>query len=366
MKINYNRKKREPEVDRQIKVNYAPAKRVLNKFKWRLTVLVILSPFIYFVGKLLFGLLLSSASGFVVLNNSMTYQAPRDCAVEEIHVSTGENVKSGQLLVILKDSELEELIKKATKDLDNLKNILITNEDIKVNYLRKQLGQAQKSLVYYTQQYSKINYLFERQAATVNEKKTALLQLDAIRSKYYDIEYEIESLKLEKIQTNQELSVRPEYIALVDKIKELRQKKSQLVIRAKGDEAITSLDVQTGNVLFRGDQILRSVVKDKPVIIAYVKPDFIDRIAQGQIADIKLPSGIKIKAIVQDNVLTTSRLPEYLTTPMLGRQRMLLVNLRPLQDVPEKELVDGLPVKVTFIGKTQTLITKIEKLFQWD
>ncbi|MGL1931300.1 MAG: HlyD family efflux transporter periplasmic adaptor subunit [Desulfotalea sp.] len=357
MNINFNRKRRDPEVDRQMKVNYAPGKRLLNKLKWRLTLLIILSPFIYFAGKLLFSLLLSPASGFVIIG-SQAYQSPVDSIVAELNVNVGQKIKINDTLAILSDPALEEMISKSQKDFDNLTKEMGTAQEVKIKYYKKQMALAQSFVNYNIENYKNIKYLFENQAATINEKKTALVQLNSAKSALYGLQLNVDTLKYEITNNQKDLSIKPDYIALNDKLERLKKAKKELVIKAKSDGIVTEASVKVGDVLFRGDIIVRLSQPELQTIIAYVKPSHIDLVNDGQLADVKFPSGIIIKARIKSDVATTGRLPEYLTTPMLGRQRMLLVHLIPLGDIPEDEKIDGLPVTISFMTKMQSLIDK--------
>ena len=99
MKINFTKKKAYPKAEGNIAVNYGPAKRVASYLKWRLTILLVLSPFIYFLLKLGFSFLIAPSTGFITLD-VMNYYSPGNGIVVQNHAQKGEEVEKGDLLVV--------------------------------------------------------------------------------------------------------------------------------------------------------------------------------------------------------------------------------------------------------------------------
>ena len=181
MKINYDRKRREPTHEGKMRVPYAPAKRSLSNLKWRLTLLLVLSPFIYFLGKVILALFVAPSSGFVILDTHQ-YQSPADCKVKEIFVDIGSVVDAGMPIVTFADFELDQEIEEVTIRIDDIDQI--NNGSTSTgSYLRKQLLFARESLAQRKKVHGDIQFLFRQGAATIAELNTAKNQLNEAHSR---------------------------------------------------------------------------------------------------------------------------------------------------------------------------------------
>jgi multidrug resistance efflux pump len=361
MKISYNRKRRDPTLEGQIPVQYAPAKRTLANLKWRFTLLIVLSPFIYFALKMAISLFIAPSSGFVVLDLQQ-YQSPADSAVQEIKVEIGQQVDIGDQLIVLKDQELDYELGRIQRTIDGL--LADPGDDsISGEYLSKQKKLAEDAVVYQKNRVANISFLYRQSAATMAEHKAALSQLNTALSQLNGADYQLKQWSQRQQLTPEDLRKTPKFTEVFAKLEQLEAERQQLSVRATYPGQVTEISVTLGQVVQKGGKIISVAHQDRQVIASFMQPSDVDRVQQGEMADIVFPSGKIIKGRVQYNPSVTGRLPAYLATPMLGRQRMVIVHLVPVDPIPEEERIDGLPVKVNFKTPLQQLIDKVKKIF---
>lgn len=362
MNINFNRKLRDPDREGQMRVRYAPGKRNLGQLKWRLTLLIILSPFIYFLGKILLGFFLGPASGFVMLDTHQ-YQCPGDGKVKEFYVEVGQEVAENQLLMVVGDYELERKIEEIRSQLSEIREVKI--DDTTAEYLYEQVEFAREALKHQEKQFFDIDFLFRQGAATVAEHSTAKNYLNAAKARLSTREHEqrqwlAKSVAATPLDGTGSIMVGD----LRKKLIALEEEQGRLSLFALYPGRVTEVFVSKEQLVMKAEPAMAITRRSNPTVLAYVEPKNIERAKSGEIVRIELPSGREVKGRVQDNPGVTGRLPSYLSSPMLGRQRMIVVYLRPLEPLPANEVVDGLPVKVHFQTPGGKALEKFFALFR--
>ena len=361
MKINFTKKKAHPQTEGNIAVNYGPARRVASYLKWRLTILLVLSPFIYFLLKLGFSFFIAPSTGFISLD-VMNYYSPGHGIVVETYAKKGEFVKKGDLLVILKNTDMEDSLANLVTQLGFIDNRIQAPEpsDNRDDLLRAQLRAARRSLAFAEARYKDTCFIFEQGAATLAELTSAKDMLDSRRERLLAIQYALSQwLQAQKDRTSRFdedfKKIMAEKAQLEQQIGQLRGRLGQYRIKAVEDGRVVAANLKPDQYVTIGDSLLTTTHQDGVSITAYLSPKYTDRAPVGRELDVILPSKTVVRAIVQYEAHETDRLPAYLSTPMLGRQRMVVVELQPLTPIPQEEMIDGLPVEVIFDTKFQKL-----------
>ncbi|TKB26883.1 HlyD family efflux transporter periplasmic adaptor subunit [Desulfopila sp. IMCC35006] len=361
MNISYDRKRRDPTREGQMKVPYAPAKRALSNFKWRLTLLVVLSPFLYFGGKMVYSMFVAPSSGFVMLD-IQKYQSPAESLVQKINVEIGQQIEAGDLLITLEDRQIESELVRLQAAREDLLAASDTDQG-SGEYLLKQKKLALEAVAYQRSGFENISFLFQRGAATIAEKKTAFSQLNGARLQLNSAEHALSQWAERQQSSPERIRKMPEYRQLQEKIAQLEQEKMRLSVYSTSPGQVTEINVAQGQVLPKGEELIAVARQDKQIIASFISPNHLARVQLGEIADVVFPSGKVIKGRVQYNPRITGRLPAYLATPMLGRQRMVIVHLTPLEPIPPEESIDGLPVDVNFISFARQFIERVKNIF---
>jgi len=359
--INFNRKRRDPDREGQMRVRYAPAKRNLAQLKWRLTLLIVLSPLLYFLSKIILGFFLEPASGFVMLD-TYHYQCPADGTVKAFYVEVGQNVAENQLLLVVEDYELERKIAEIRSQLSEMQ--ATNNNDLTAEYLDEQVALARAAVNHQQQQFADIDFLFRQGATTIAEHSAAKNYLNAAKARLSTRAYE-QRQWLVKSAAATSLGETGSMVAkdLRKKLIVLTEEHRRLSLYALYPGRVTAVFVAKAQLVQKAEPAVAISRPSNPRILAYLEPKNSNRAENGAIVQIELPSGREVNARVQDNPGVTGRLPSYLSSPMSGRQRMILVYLQPLEPLPTNEIVDGLPVKVYFPTPGRKVLEKFLALF---
>lgn len=360
MNINFNKKRRQPTREGHVEVPYAPGKRTLSNLKWRLTLLVVLSPFIYFGGKMIFSLFVAPSSGFVVLD-IQHYQSAGEGIVREIFVEIGQKVEVGEMLMVLEDRELDAEISRQESNLLAMMEHS-SKDNLSGAYLTKQRDLALSSVEYQRERLADISYLFSQGAATTAEKKSAVAQLEAAKMNLNSAQYALDQWKANEQQSTEDIKKSSAYRNLIAKLALLQEEREQLTILATYPGQVTEISATMGQIVLKGNPLIAIAHQDRQVIASFIHPSDIDRIDLDKPVDIVFPSGTVIQGKVQYNPSVAGRLPSYLATPMMGRPRMVVVHLVPLSPVPAQESIDGLPVDVKFNPPVQVFLNRMRSL----
>ena len=345
-----------------MQVPYAPAKRNLSNLKWRLTLLLVLSPFIYFLMKIILALFIAPSSGFVILDTHQ-YQSPADCKVKEIFVDVGSTVNVGKPVVTFEDFELEQEIEEIGSRLRDVQQ-MGNGSTSTSRYLREQVVFARESLAQKEKIHADVQFLFHQGAATIAEFTAAKNQLNDAKSRLSTREYELKQWQEKNNDQVQQANNSVVIGELQKKLAKLEGEQKRLTLHAMQEGRVSEILVTEGELIQKTETAVVITKMEKPMVLAYVDPKDINQVQRGEIADIVLPSGYKIKGLVEENPGFTGRLPAYLSSPMLGRERKIVVFLQPLEMFPASEIVAGLPVKVYFQTFAIELIEKIRGYFR--
>jgi len=84
----------------------------------------------------------------------------------------------------------------------------------------------------------------------------------------------------------------------------------------------------------------------QPVVVCYLAPEYLDYVAQGQLASVKLPNGTLIRAEIKEPTQLVGKVPKQLSGPFDGDKPALKVTLALHQHLPLA--IEGVPVEVSF------------------
>jgi multidrug resistance efflux pump len=303
MKINFNRKPTEPDVEQNLKVPYAPAKRKLFQFRWYLILALVVSPFVYVFWSALTGWFMVDAPGYVEIP---TYQmfAPQASVVNKILVKENEAVEKG--------AELIQLIRpEGEKRLEILREETY-NPSPKALY-GKQVELVRKSLKDY-------EALYKSGAATIGEVDAARLRLLQVMS--------MDQRWLTQL-ADTELSAQ------------------NIVIKAPNNSIVIRIETKEGISVQQGDPLITIQEATKPRVIALLAPRFALYARPGQKASVQWESGLEVDATVLFEGTISSRIPEKMRN-FKNQNQGIVVQLELHSDIPGTLAVDSLPVKVKF------------------
>jgi protease secretion system membrane fusion protein len=160
--------------------------------------------------------------------------------------------------------------------------------------------------------------------------------------------------------------VRPELHALTERLRALNETQSRLIIRSPSNGRIVGLSVQTvGSVITPGQLLMEVVPRDELLTIeARVGPQFIDRLAEGDLVDIRFNAFANTPQLVVPGILMSLSADTVADKSGNGRDApyyLARITLSPDATgiLGDRKLQPGMSVEVVFKTGTRTLLQYI-------
>jgi multidrug resistance efflux pump len=350
MKVSFQKKDKDPTVVQGMRVPYAPARRKAAQWRWYLILLIVSSPLLFFLFKMVKSFVVVDASGFISLER-VAVNSNSTGVLETLFVETGQVVSRGKAVARLHNPHLDGQKALLESELETLERWPTDFGKARVQLIRRRLHLTKEILTTQSQYLNNVAFLIEQGAATAAE-----LDLARERRNQAQMDYDQAWFEHQKLQQDRN---RPGFgtamaeapsggLQIIAKIKSLEQEQALLEQVAPYDGRILDVYAVQGQALSPGAPILLLGRSDKPSVVAYLAPKYVKYAQSGRYATVTLPDGRKLKARVRENANLTKRLPADLSSPIGSRDLMLLVNLELLTPLPDIQWVDGLPVSVRF------------------
>ncbi|WP_412514207.1 HlyD family efflux transporter periplasmic adaptor subunit, partial [Shewanella indica] len=134
--------------------------------------------------------------------------------------------------------------------------------------------------------------------------------------------------------------------SLLLKLAELQAKRQQLTLQAPFAGRVADVLVQRGEAIAEQQPMLWLSGRAQPVVVCYLAPEYLDYVAQGQQASVKLPNGTLIRAEIKEPTQLVGKVPKQLSGPFDGDKPALKITLALHQNLPLA--IEGVPVEVSF------------------
>lgn len=357
MKIRFTPPKPNQAVDtnRGIAVPYASSKRFVQQWRWKLIVMITITPFAYLAWKMLAPVFLLTAPGFIYVEKDVL-TAPVPSVIAEVHVRVGEYVQQGAPLLTLHSNELDQKIRNTRAELGeiSLKSDemcdMATAQEAAMNLLSRQVEKARLGVSRQQERWQIIRRLHSLGAATAAELNAASIQLDTAHSALIKAQLDAQTAQ----NDYQGSSKNALHIRLKKRQEELfvqlyryETEQAALIVAAPRDGAVLALPATKGQMLQAG-QDAAVLGYATPHVLAYARPEIIRHIRPGNQATVSLPNGPSLTATVREFPTQSRRLPVDLSSPIAVRDIMVLVNLDFISPPPPERAIDGLPVEIRF------------------
>lgn len=350
MKVNFNTKRQQdPTRDKGLKVVYAPAKRSAPKWRWYLILLVVSSPLLYFLFKLVVAQVVVSAQGVITLEK-IAVNSSGTGYVDDILVKAGDTVDQGYVLVKLGSPTLDRKERVLRTEFDNIGSSLPPSGLHTENLLRNRIELAKIDVEYHKDKLDKVQFLFDQGAATIAELNQAEAMLS--RSKFTlnqaqgELTAHLERIRKEQWQPDIQYSTRRQMIhAELEVIEEQRKRLAQ---KAPFQGRILDIFIDSGQTVSPGSPLILMGKLEDPYIVAYLDPKYAKHALAGRQVTVKMPDRKSLRAAVRENATLTQQMPSNLSSPISSREMMVLVKLDFLTPVSDAERIDGLPVSIRF------------------
>jgi len=352
MKISFSSdKKGDAAIENNVKLPYAASKRAVPQFRWFLILLIVSSPFIILLGKMLLDWLFVTSPGTVWMEKKMVNSIEAG-TVEKVLYRRGEAVPPDAILLRVKrklpEARLEQIaLLEAEREAVNKaggnqpSSVVAQGRDVS-----HEIFIAQQSIAYYEQARDNAKRLLEQGAGTKAE-------LDSAENRLREAKAALASLVSSSsapAARNEAPIVNPVRTSQVEQsIKSLKKMTEEYFeIKAGQGGKVSSLFVSEGQSFSAGEPLAVIVNTEQVHVVTYVDPNDFKHIKIGTVATVKMHgSGRKVKAVVEQPPVSADNVPNGISEKLYPiTMRGVQLYLKVLDPLSEEETIDGLPVVV--------------------
>ena len=346
MGFDFNNKKNVSEKENNI--SYAPAKRHLAKWQWYLLVLIILSPVLYFLAKIVADEFIVVASGYVAYDK-ISVRAPESGYIDSVSIKEGGHVKSGQLLMHIHSPKVTENVNHLQKELSLLKKLQLNTKNPAIEHFMIMKEKLQKHLRKTIAYVKTMEYLRGKKLSTIVDTQKARIDLKDIELEIADIDRRIAESNI-----NHKFKLENQYGKIISELKReiigLRISLCLMDIKSSWNGNITKIFTNGDEYVTKGQPLMSIATKDNLRVIAHLNHRFMSgKIYQGKKVTVILPDNLKIKGKI-------SKIPNLAehqdkSTNIIKQEKNKILLIISLQNkLPQKYQIYGLPVKVVLEG----------------
>nr|WP_243879979.1 HlyD family efflux transporter periplasmic adaptor subunit [Shewanella algae] len=337
VKVTYQAaaKAQQPTRDQGLKVDYGPAKRGGMKWRWYLLLLLVIAPVVLLLWVLLRPSLFVLAPG-ILTSEPLEMRAMQKGRLLELSVQPGSRVDAGL------DASIDEL----QRQLAELTPPSL-EQDLAI------LGQLEQRVLVAEQGVKRQDELLSQFESFRKQGVVPTADMAAVMQAHTSARMALEQARAELLQQRQLQQQEREagVIAqsrnsLLLKLAELQAKRQQLTIQAPFAGRVADVLVQQGETIAEQQPMLWLSGRAQPVVVCYLAPKYLNYVAQGQQASVKLPNGTRIRAEIKEPTELVGKVPKQLSGPFDGDKPALKVTLALHQSLPLA--IEGVPVEVSF------------------
>jgi len=313
------------------KVPYAAAKRLAPKWRWRLILAVVFSPVLYLAYSAAKEVFTLSAEGTVSLAQ-YTVRAPAGGRTARVAVTVGAKVSKGDILLELDDPGLDaEIAERSGAASHSVRTVSGPPTG-----LQEELDLDTRILTSAEQRLADVRDLLSQGAATAAEVREAQISADEAEAAVLRVRQQMRGPAGETPSPTQ-----PE-------LHRLLAARDQLTIRAPADGYVIEILTKENEGVNAGSPLLLLSGNTEPEVLAYVRPELLGKVHTGSAATLRLPSGVKLQAVVGGGPFITQRALTVPDNPFGERTPTVVLHLRASEPWPPAARINGLPVAVRF------------------
>ena len=344
MKVQFHIDKQlQPQSEDGVKVVYGKAKRTGYRIRWYFLLALVISPIIVMSYFLYREHLMVIAPGLIT-STPLTLTANDDGVVGAIDVKVGNTLDAYTQITRITNQAISDEINYIEQALESLPDT--TSADFSV-YIQA-IEDAQTSL-------NSIEEITQRYHAHRKNGKVSDSDYAAVINANTAAQMELASRKI-ALEEARRLHFERQKAGAISTARRALEK--ELVVKHAKFAALNVttpyrariVDVRAieGERVNKGDPILTIARDQKPHVIAFLKPKFIERAKVGAKASIEFADGQSYSATVSEEVELVSKLPVQLAKPFEGQPAFLKVRLDIDDDLPRSRWVEGNTVEINF------------------
>jgi multidrug resistance efflux pump len=333
MKINFGSSPSATYETNGLAVRYAPSKRQLAQWRWRLLILLVLSPLLIFTGRLLYGAIWADMPGFIIMDQTIV-KAPLAGRLLSAP-PVGAYVKAGDTIAELVNDELA-----------NEHAVLLSQRERVMQYVAPaaqasaQIPDLQMLAQHRRRHYDTLRSLMAAGAATRAEVAGAHAQLAATEGQLKILQQDY--LTARRAQTQAKPPPPPARLA------EVSAKLQTLKLKAPESGTVAQVFGRHGEWINENTEVI-DIRSDRPARIeVYVEPSWAKYATVGRWATVNFLDGHSRRARVREVKLSAQRLPADRANPLTVRHHSIIAILEPERPLRSSDQIHLLPVNVQF------------------
>lgn len=345
VKFGVSEKEKNPDVDKGVKVGYAPAKRAGYRWRWYLLLLLFLVPLVVIAWIIAKPFIFILADG-IVTTDPVELRAPAAGKVLNVNVENGQRISGGRSLLILEAPALAIEIEKLQQVLSSLPENNADEDEQIIQQLGKQVDVAREGVAE-QQEFLEVYQNFKKSGIIPTHEMAVILR------SVTDSKVSYEMAKANVLQVEQQLNEKALAGMLTQRRQELERqlatlqaRYNELNIRALDGRRVIDVLVKAGEYVQANQPVALVSDRNTPVIFAYLSPRYFEYAVVGNKATVTLPNGDKVRATVSEPAQLTQNLPATLVGPFDNTTGVLKVTLEPVE--PLDTAIEGLPVELSF------------------
>ena len=313
-------------------VRYAPSKRQIANWRWRILVVLVISPLLIFLVRLLYGAIWTDMPGFIIMDQTIL-KAPLAGRLVKAP-AVGTFVREGDTIVELENDVLA-----------NERNVLMRQRERAAQYVEPQAPPPAQLPVLRSlarqrrQDYTTLKDLMSEGAATEAEVAAAYAELSETLAQLKVVEQEY------ALQNIRQPARMPPPSA---RLSEVEARLASLKLRAPESGVVAQVFGTQGEWINENTEVI-DIRLDRPARIeAYVQPAWAKYAMVGHWANIKFLDGYTVRARVNEVKMSAQRLPADRANPLTVRHHSIIAMLEPEHPLPPGYRIHVLPVNVQF------------------
>ncbi|MGI4845670.1 MAG: HlyD family secretion protein [Janthinobacterium lividum] len=318
-------------------VHYAPSKRSLPSWRWRVLIVLVLAPLLLFLGRVVYDAIFVSMPGFVAIDHSLVKTPLAGRLVQSL--SQGDSVHAGDTVAQLRNEMLES-------QRDALQAALGHAQRQQQARVRSATAlpvppnpAARPLLALREQQYRDLRALMDMGAATKAELDDAYAALLQARR---------DNVPIPSRAAPDAVVEDPQLGVLGERLAEVEARIRALRLVAPRDGTVTQVFPKSGEWLAENAEVADVRSAHAPKVEVYVDPSAASDASIGSWATIRFLDGYTHRAMVAEVKATAQRLPADRANPLVVRHHSLIAMLDPVPALPERYRINILPVDVKF------------------
>jgi multidrug resistance efflux pump len=347
MKVNFeSSKSQRPDVEKGLKIPYAPARRAFPRWRWYFVVLLVSSPLIFFVFKLGLGWFLASSPAMFSLER-IAVNSPRPSVVATVRVREGDLVSRGDILATLEDDTLDGRVKMLRAE-EKIQEETVPPVSPSATPMEQALALAREAAAHRAEYLDTVRALFAQGAATRAEVNLAVAQDQEARASVIRAEADLGEKSLpidDRVRQARLAQIRTE-------LGFLEQGRDGLELVSPCDARVLEVFARQGQATGQGTPLFVLGDPDRSSVTAFVEAKNLRFVQPGRNVNVRFPGNVVMEAEVEEQPYRATVMPPELMRPLEESRQTIPVKLHLLGGLPPDLIVDGLPLTVYWGGRT--------------